>query len=407
MTGPDRPGDGSPEDPEDPVEGSRGHRRGASGPRRPPPWWPEGEPWPPAPPAWQTTPRRFRRRFLLAAAMFLAALVGIGLAIAVIAGPGPHRPGGPSYRDTGPDRGPPPILAIGVGILAVGGIATALAYRRISRPVGDLLGAAEQVATGDYDVHLLPEGPRDLRMLTSTFNGMAARLADADEQRRRFLADVTHELRTPLAVLRSGIEAQIDGIHPRDDRHLASLLEEAERLGRLVDDLHTLALADAGRIVLHRERVSPVALVEEAVAGHSAVAERAGVALSTVADPALVDPATEIDVDPTRIRQVLDNLLSNAIRHSPEGGGVRVTVEPDDVPPPGVRVTVTDAGPGFAPGTADQVFDRFTRSADSRGSGLGLSIARDLVEAHGGTIEARNEPAGGATVTFTLPARPG
>jgi signal transduction histidine kinase len=300
-------------------------------------------------------------------------------------------------------------VAVGAGILLVGGVATARAYRRISRPLGELLGAAEQVATGDYDVHLVPEGPRDLRVLTSSFNSMAAQLAEADEQRRRFLADVTHELRTPLAVLHSGIEAQIDGIHPRDERHLASLLEETERLGRLVGDLHTLALADAGRIVLHRERVSPAALVADAVAGHSAVAERAGVALSTAIDPTLAGIGTgtstgvELDVDPVRIRQVLDNLLSNAVRHTPEGGDVRVTVEPDEGPPPSVRVTVSDAGPGFAPDTVDQVFDRFTRSADSTGSGLGLSIARDLVEAHGGTIRARNEPAGGATVTFTLP----
>jgi signal transduction histidine kinase len=356
-------------------------------------------------------PRRFLRRFLLAAVLFLAVLVGIGMVIGMLAGDGVRDGpgGGPGDRDRGWDNGPPPLLAAGAGILVIGGVATALAYRRISRPVGDLLGAAEQVAAGDYDVHLLPEGPRDLRVLTSTFNSMAARLADTDEQRRRFLADVTHELRTPLAVLQSGIEAQIDGIHPRDERHLASLLEETERLGRLVGDLHTLALADAGQIVLHRERVSPAALVEDAVAGHSAVAHRAGVTLTTAIDPALtgagvgVGVGVELDVDPARIRQVLDNLLSNAVRHTPEGGAVRVTAEPDGGPPPGVRIAVSDAGPGFAPDAVDQAFDRFTRSVDSTGSGLGLSIARDLVEAHGGTIQARNEPAGGATVTFTLP----
>jgi two-component system, OmpR family, sensor histidine kinase BaeS len=350
-------------------------------------------------------PRRFRRRFLLAALLFLAVLVGIGMVIGMLAGDGVRDGpgGGPGDRDRGWDNGPPPLLAAGAGILVIGGVATALAYRRISRPVGDLLGAAEQVAAGDYDVHLLPDGPRDLRVLTSTFNSMAARLADTDEQRRRFLADVTHELRTPLAVLQSGIEAQIDGIHPRDERHLASLLEETERLGRLVGDLHTLALADAGQIVLHRERVSPAALVEDAVAGHSAVARRAGVELTTAIDPALAGAGVELDVDPTRIRQVLDNLLSNAVRHTPEGRAVRVTAEPDRGPPPGVRIAVSDAGPGFAPDAVDQVFDRFTRSVDSTGSGLGLSIARDLVEAHGGTIEARNEPDGGATVTFTLP----
>jgi signal transduction histidine kinase len=350
-------------------------------------------------------PRRFRRRFLLAALLFLAVLVGIGMVIGLLAGDGVRGGpgGGPGDRDRGWDNGPPPLLAAGAGILVIGGAATALAYRRISRPVGDLLGAAEQVAAGDYDVHLLPEGPRDLRVLTSTFNSMAARLADTDEQRRRFLADVTHELRTPLAVLQSGIEAQIDGIHPRDERHLASLLEETERLGRLVGDLHTLALADAGQIVLHRERVSPAALVEDAVAGHSAVARRAGVELATAIDPALAGAGVELDVDPTRIRQVLDNLLSNTVRHTPEGGAVRVTAEPAGGSPPGVRIAVSDAGPGFAPDAVDQVFDRFTRSVDSTGSGLGLSIARDLVEAHGGTIEAHNEPAGGATVSFTLP----
>ncbi|HEY8525465.1 MAG TPA: ATP-binding protein [Acidimicrobiales bacterium] len=358
-------------------------------------------------------PRRFRRRFLLAALALLAVLVGVGMIIGLLAGGGPPGDQGPG---DGERRGPAPLLAVGAGVLVVGGAATALAYRRISRPLGELLGAAERIAEGDYAVDLVPEGPRDLRMLTSSFTSMAARLAEADEQRRRFLADVTHELRTPLAILRSGIEAQIDGVHPRDDRHLQSLLDEADRLGRLVDDLHTLALADAGRIVLHRERVGVAALVEDAVTGHAARAERAGVLLATAVEPDVA--GAELDVDPTRVRQILDNLLANAVRHTPAGGAVRVAVEsartvgsdgpvgPDgpDGPNGGVRITVTDAGPGFAPDALDTVFDRFTRSADSTGSGLGLSIARDLVEAHGGTIAARNEPGGGAAVTFTLPS---
>ena len=124
---------------------------------------------------------------------------------------------------------------------------------------------AEQVATGDYGVDVAVRGPRDLRLLTGTFNDMAARLASTEEQRRRFLADITHELRNPLAVLQSEIEAQMDGVHPRDDRHVASLLEKTRRLGHLVDDLHTLALAETGRLVLHQEKVSFVGLVEEAV----------------------------------------------------------------------------------------------------------------------------------------------
>lgn len=318
-------------------------------------------------------------------------------------------PDDPAHEEQ--ERGPGGLIVVVGGILVVGGIATALAYRRISRPVGDLLGAAGQVAEGDYGVDLRPGGPRDLRHLMTTFNDMAARLAATDEQRRRFLADVTHELRTPLAVLQSEVEAQLDGIHPRDDRHLGSLLEEIQRLGHLVEDLHTLALAEAGRIVLHREQISPVTLAEEAIEAHAALASQKGVEVRSsiqTSTPASGPELPEIEVDPTRIRQVLDNLLSNAVRHTPAGEEVLVQVEleppPESGPAAQVRFTVTDAGPGFPDDQLEQVFERFVRSVDSRGSGLGLSIARDLVQAHGGTIEAGSDPAtGGAIVSFTVP----
>jgi signal transduction histidine kinase len=380
---------------------------GGEGRRRAPPhWWPQGEPWPPTGPPWHRAPRRFRRRFVLAALGVLGLLVGTGIVLGLIFSPRGERSGGGRFER---DGRPPGVVVVG-GVVLVGTAATALAYHRISRPVGDLLGAAERVAAGDYDVRLLPAGPRELQMLTTTFNDMATRLADTEAQRRRFLADITHELRTPLAVLQSGIEAQIDGIHARDETHLASLLEEAQRLGRLIDDLHTLALADAGRIVLHRERLHPAALVDDAVASHRALAERTGVRLVTDAAPSGALP--EVEVDPMRIHQVLDNLLSNAVRHTPAGQEVRVTLEPaarigDGDDRQGVRITVADTGPGFPPDGVDQVFERFTRAADSRGSGLGLSIARDLVEAHGGTIRAWNVAAGGgAGVAFTVPAAP-
>jgi signal transduction histidine kinase len=347
---------------------------------------------------------------------FLVGLIGFGVLIGLLVG-GPRGerfegPRGHHYRA-------PAVALVAVGVLGIGGAATALAYRRLSGPVGELLGAAEQVAAGRYDVQVVPEGPHELQVLTRTFNDMAARLAATEAQRRRFLADITHELRTPLAVLQSGIEAQLDGIHPHDDQHLASLLEETQRLGRLIGDLHTLALADAGRIVLHRERTLPAPLVEDAVGGHAALAERKGVRLVATVAPALTgagadtDAGGEIDVDPVRIHQVLDNLLANALRHTPAGGEVRVTA---DVAPEGagggrggggVRIAVTDTGPGFPPGLPlDQVFDRFARSVDSQGSGLGLSIARDLVQAHGGTITAWNQASGGAGVAFTLPPPP-
>jgi two-component system sensor histidine kinase BaeS len=302
-------------------------------------------------------------------------------------------------------RGPQGGRLMVVGVTVVVGAATALAYRRIGRPVSDLLGAAEQVATGDYQVDVAVRGFRELRLLTETFNQMAARLAANEEQRRRFLADITHELRNPLAVLQSEIEAQLDGVHPRDDHHVASLLDETRQLSHLVDDLHTLALAETGRLVLQREAVAPSGLVDEVLARHEAQARQRDVALRASIAPGV----PKAWVDPARVCQVLDNLLANAIRHTPAGGEVLLEVTTpgcagsgDD---PMVRCRVTDAGPGFRDDQLGQLFERFKRAADSRGSGLGLSIARDLVRAHGGTIEASNDPTtGGASVSFTLPA---
>ncbi|HVF14258.1 MAG TPA: ATP-binding protein [Acidimicrobiales bacterium] len=321
-------------------------------------------------------------------------LVGFGLG-AAIDGWRHSTPTGPD-PGAGDRRGPGGPLMIVAFVLVVGGVATRRAYHRLGGPVGDLLGAAERLGRGDYDVHLTPAGPRELRMLADTVNDVAVRLAAAEEQRRRFLADVTHELRTPLAVLQSGIEAQIDGIHPRDDRHLTSLLEETQVLGRLVDDLHTLALADAGGLSLHYERTHPSALVADAVDSHAALAARKGV---TVVSTVAAD-VPEIDVDPSRIRQVLANLLSNAVRHTPADGQVSVGVDSTGA---AVRFVVVDSGPGFPADSLATVFDRFTRSADSRGSGLGLSIARDLVVTHGGSISAANVDEGGAAIEFTVP----
>jgi signal transduction histidine kinase len=297
------------------------------------------------------------------------------------------------------------LLVIGAATL-LAGVVTAGAYRRIRGPVSDMLRAVGQVGSGDYrSVDVEVRGPRELRQLATTFNEMASRLAANEEQRRHFLADITHELRNPLAVLQSAIEAQLDGVHPRDDRHLASLLDETRRLGHLVDDLHTLALAETGRLTLHLEMVAFGDLVEEALRRHDAHGRLRGVALRASIATGL--PKTPLD--PVRIRQVLDNLLANAIRHTPAGG--EVVVAASTLPDAGtgecpmVQCRVTDAGPGFPAERLDQVFARFTPAGDSRGSGLGLSIVRDLVRAHGGTIEAGNDPiTGGASVRFALPS---
>lgn len=300
-----------------------------------------------------------------------------------------------------------PWIAILVVSLAVATAIGVLVWRRVSRPMGELLGAASRVgptrSIGGIAVPVapvpIPTGtPRELRSLIETFNAMTARIDRTEQERRRFLADVTHELRTPLTVLRSGIEAQIDGVHVRDDAHLASLLEETVILGRLIDDLHALALSEAGRLDLRRAPTDVAALARDTVAAFVPNASSAGVELRLTGDEAAV--AT---IDGGRARQVLGNLLANAIRHAPAGGHVTVSIVAAGTAPHTVAIEVHDDGPGFPPDELAHVFTRYRRAADSGGSGLGLTIAHDLVVAHGGTITAANHPDGGAVIRVVLP----
>ena len=233
-----------------------------------------------------------------------------------------------------------------------------------------------------------------MRTLGHAFNDMAARLDASETARQRFLADVTHELRTPLTVLQGEIELQLDGVHARDDERLHLLLDQTRTLDRLVEDLRTLASGDAGQLVLHPEAVELGAVVADAVAALAPLAGRSRVEVAVTAPAPMV-----VEADPFRVAQVVTNVMTNALRHTPPGGRVDV-----DVAERGgaAAVTVSDTGPGIA-GDPDRIFDRFARAADSGGSGLGLTIARQLVVAHGGTITAANRPDGGARITVTLP----
>jgi two-component system sensor histidine kinase BaeS len=330
----------------------------------------------------------WRRRFLRVAVVIAVIWITLGVAFGAFAR------GGFRERERG-GPGPPVVLAVVAAAL----VATFVAYRRLARPVSELLDGAERVGGGDYDARVEPSGPRAVRTLGAAFNDMAGQLQASDEARRRFLADVTHELRTPLTVLSGEIEAQLDGIHPRDDIHLNRLLDQTRTLGRLVEDLRTLALGDAGRLTLYREAVSVGVVVDDAVAAIAATATQRQVTVKTVGTD---QPALELDADPVRLGQVVTNLLTNAVRHTPPGGLVTVTVVS------GARtltVSVVDTGPGIE-GDPERVFDRFAKSADSGGSGLGLTIARQLVQLHGGTITAANAPTGGACFTMSLPRPP-
>ncbi len=289
-------------------------------------------------------------------------------------------------------RGSPAVVFAVVGTAIV---ATFVAYRRLARPVSELLEGAERVGAGEYSTRVHPAGPRSVRTLGAVFNEMAGRLDATEQSRRRFLADVTHELRTPLTVLQAEVEAQLDGIHPRDDAHLLLLRDQTRTLERLVEDLRTLALGEAGQLTLHRELVPIGIVVDDAVAAIGASATPRGVTVSAL--PVALE--VEVDVDRVRIGQVLGNLLTNAVRHTPSGGTVVVDVA---VGSGHVEVCVADSGPGLGD-DAHAVFDRFHASADSGGTGLGLAIARQLVEAHGGRLDGANQPGGGAVFTICLP----
>ena len=355
-----------------------------------PPWWPEGEPWPPTRPPWMRYRGRFARRLLF---LFFAFMVFVILASIA------------SYlfgHTTGvPTEGPPhPGFFWGWGLLIVVGIAFFLAVsrrvRRMAAPVDDLVEAAGRISGGDYSVRVREDGAPELRSVAHAFNAMTAQLEASEKQRRSFLADVTHELRTPLSIIRGQAEGIADGLYPADPAHLAPIVEATQTLARLVDDLRTLALAETGHLQLQREPVDIATLINDTLASFESQAQSKGVTLA--ADMAAELPT--VSADPVRIRGVIANLLANAIAHTPAGGSVRVGAARTDS---GIAVSVTDTGEGIPTDLLPRIFDRFVKTPGSSGSGLGLAIARDLITAHGGTITAESTVGSGTGVRFTLP----
>jgi signal transduction histidine kinase len=345
------------------------HRRAH---REPPKWWPHDEPWPPAGEfPWQRMRRRFFVRFAIGVFLIFAFVVAGPLIVIaqLLAAFGLPSPGSGILAA---------VVLVGLIAILAG---TARSARRIALPFGDLIEAAGRVEAGDYSARVSEShlGPRELRSLMQAFNAMAARLETDEQQRRSLLADVSHELRTPLAVLRGDLEAMLDGIHPTDQAHLSAAVEEIELLTQLVEDLRTLALAEAGTLALHLEQTDFSVLAHDSVAAFHSMAEAAGVRIETE----MAGDLPLIDLDPLRIRQVLDNLIANALHYAPTGTVVRVTGALEDG---AIVIAVADEGPGIAPDVLPHLFERFAKSGDSRGSGLGLAIARRLVEAHGGTI---------------------
>ncbi len=302
---------------------------------------------------------------------------------------------------TGQTRGfelPPWALIV----LCVVILATLLpGFRGVALPLRDLIDAAGQVEAGDLSVRLPERGPRELRALARAFNAMVERLKTTEAVRRDLLADVTHELRTPVAVIQGNLEAMLDGVYPADAEHITPVLEETRVMSRLIDDLRTLSLAESGALELHPEATDLGVLIGEVVASFRAQADQAGVLLR----PEVPASLPLLEIDPVRIREVLANLTANALRHTPQGGLVSLTAAFE---PRAERmvVCVIDNGSGITAEDMPYVFDRFFKSRGSVGRGLGLAIAKNLVQAHGGKIEAESSPGSGTTMRIYLPARP-
>ncbi|HUS16156.1 MAG TPA: HAMP domain-containing sensor histidine kinase [Chloroflexia bacterium] len=292
-------------------------------------------------------------------------------------------------------------LALGAVLL---GLAT-LFTRRLSRPLVRLTQAAQALAGGDMSVRVDGGTVREIDELAGAFNGMAAALAAADTQRRQMTADVAHELRTPLSIIRGRLEGVQDGVYEANPEQVSALLDATALLERLIEDLRLLALADAGQLPLYPEPLEPAPLLHRTAAAFAAQAATAGVSFQIVADPDL----PEVAADPQRVAQVLSNLVSNALRHTPAGGTITLEAAPDTAPgAPGLVFAVADTGSGIALEDLPHIFDRFWRADAARsrqggGAGLGLAIARRIVEAHGGRIGVWSTRGEGTVVRFWLP----
>lgn len=284
-------------------------------------------------------------------------------------------------------------------VLAVVFAATILVGVRLVRPLRVLTDAARQPV--DHQQRVPVTAHDEIGYLAMAFNDLSDRRLALERQRKAMVNDIAHELRTPLANIRSWLEAARDGVVEVDPRTLDLLVEEAVLLHHVVDDLRDIAAADAGNLRLHPEPTFVAEVLGQVVEAHRGAAEAAGVTLALRAES---DP--EADVDPVRIRQLIGNLVSNAIRHTPEGGSVTVRIRSDGER---LAIEVTDTGTGIAAEDLPKVFDRFWRADGSRtrstgGTGLGLSIARQLARAHGGDITVVSRPGHGSTFTVDLPA---
>lgn len=301
------------------------------------------------------------------------------------------------------------FVALGAGIL--GAIFSVAASRMLTAPLTQLANAARSIGAGNFDERLESHGSDEVAEVALAFNEMATQLQEAESLRRNLVADVAHELRTPLSVIQGNLRAIIDDVYPLNKEEITRLYTQTRLLSRLVNDLHELAQAEAGQLSLNRTETDLRPLLHEMLEIFAPMAEEQEITLHAELAPTL--PA--VPADSVRIRQVLHNLLANALRHTPAGGTITITSNTKSSntkssnSTESVIIAIRDTGEGIAPEHLPNVFDRFyrtdrARARDTGGAGLGLAIVRAIVQAHDGQISATSDGIGhGSTFTVTLP----
>jgi len=358
-----------------------------------------GPPFPPwrrfdgQPPEWMHKRRFLFRRFARfvggALLLFLAGMAGLALLFTRLFG--------------GSGQATLLVWLLGIGLAlsfpVVVGLVAWRSFASLVNPLARVMAAADAVAEGDFSVRVPEAGPGEFGRLARSFNRMVTELEQSDRLRRNLTADVAHELRTPLTILQGNLEGILDGVYQPDAEHLDLLLDETRQLNRLVEDLRTLSLAEAGQLPLQREPVDLVELLDDVSTSFSGQAEASRVSLKVTTGPGPL----WVTGDAGRLDQVLSNLVANALQHTPAGGTITLSAGRS---PGGMCLKVADNGRGIPPEDLPNIFDRFWRSDDRRqtGSGLGLAIARQLVQAHGGSIRVESQLNQGTTFTVDLPA---
>ena len=284
----------------------------------------------------------------------------------------------------------------------VGSLVGIIISRSLTRPLDSLKEAADSIQQKDFSIRIEETGTQEIRSVSRSFNDMATRLEKAEELRRNLLTDVAHELRNPLHIIKGNIEAMLDGVFPRDDSELERILSQTELLTTLVTDLHELAQAEADQLSLDRQPVEIAKFLDKIVTDNRPNAMEKEIDLKL----ALMGKLPALNIDPARMQQVINNLLSNALRYTPEHGSIIVSAEEIEKE---LIIQVKDTGSGIEPENLPYIFDRFYRTDKARtrakgGTGLGLAITKALVEAHDGTICADSEGSGkGTEFTLKLP----